>query len=161
MPQYNAEKKMSFLGFAPETINEKYGLRASAWMAVKQTFTLTGTIFYSLFLLFTGKVGFEGLAGPLGIAQLTGQVAQGGFLYLFQFTAFISINLGIINLLPVPAMDGGRLLFLLIELVRGKPVDIEKEKLAHYIGFAFLMGLLILLTWGDLHRIFTKGWNIF
>ena len=97
------------------------------------------------------------MAGPLGIAQFTGQVAQSGIAALLQFTAFISVNLALVNLLPIPALDGGRLLFLVLELLRGKPLDVEKEKLFHLVGFAFLMGLVIFLTYTDLKRILIHG----
>lgn len=94
------------------------------------------------------------LAGPVGIAVITGQVQKMGFVFLLQFIALISINLAIINVLPFPALDGGRLLFLLIERVKGSPVKQKYEKIAHATGFAILMVLMILVTVRDIGKFF-------
>jgi len=96
---------------------------------------------------------FKGeLAGPVGIAVLTGQVQKMGFIFLLQFMALISINLAIINVLPFPALDGGRLLFLGIEKIKGSPVNQKYEKMAHTIGFALLILLMIVITFRDIGR---------
>lgn len=99
------------------------------------------------------------LSGPVGIAVLTGQVASLGFVYLLQFTALLSINLAIINILPFPALDGGRVLFLLIEKLRGKPVNQRVEALVHNFGFALLMLLVILVTYRDFVRFGDQIWG--
>ena len=75
--------------------------------------------------------------------------------YLLSITAIISINLGIMNLLPIPALDGGRLVFLFLEALRGKPVDVEKEGMIHFIGFALLMTLMVVVLFNDISRVFT------
>jgi len=98
------------------------------------------------------------LTGPVGIAQLTGEVAKAGISPLLEFTGFISINLAIINLLPLPALDGGRIAFVLLEWVRrGKRVSPKTEGLVHLIGFATLMALILLITYQDIIRIITGG----
>lgn len=102
-------------------------------------------------LLTQGKVEAE-VAGPVGIAVLTGQVVNLGFIYVLQFAALLSLNLGIINILPFPALDGGRILFLIIEKIRGKRVDQKIENLIHNIGFALLIALVILVTYRDVAR---------
>ncbi len=89
------------------------------------------------------------LSGPVGIAVMTGQVAAKGFVYLLQFAAMLSINLAIINVLPFPALDGGRILFLAIEKLRGKVVNQKIEIAVHNIGFTLLMVLVVLVTYGD------------
>lgn len=104
--------------------------------------------------LVTGQIGLDQLSGPVGIYDITGQVVQNGFFMVMRWTAVLSINLGIVNLLPLPALDGGRLLFLFIEGLRGKPVDPKRETLVHFIGFAFLMLLMILVTWNDIQKLF-------
>jgi regulator of sigma E protease len=81
-------------------------------------------------------------------------VADEGIFVLLQWAAFLSINLGIFNLLPLPALDGGRLTFLAVEGIRGKPLDPQKEGLVHFIGFALLMLLMIVVTWNDIHKFF-------
>jgi regulator of sigma E protease len=111
-------------------------------------------IFTSIGLLITGALGLDALAGPVGIFDFTSQAAEAGLPMLMQWTAALSVNLAILNLLPIPALDGGRLLFLLIEAVRGRPLDPQKEGLAHFIGFALLMLLILVVTWNDIQRIF-------
>ena len=94
------------------------------------------------------------VAGPVGIAQLTGEVAKAGISPLLEFAGFISINLAIINILPLPALDGGRIVFVLLEWVRrGKRVSPKTEGLVHFIGFAMLMALILLITYQDIIRI--------
>jgi regulator of sigma E protease len=98
------------------------------------------------------------VAGPVGIAQMTGEVAQSGFSPLLSFTAFLSINLAIINILPLPALDGGRIAFVLLEWVRrGKRISPKREGLVHLIGFVMLMALIIIVTYNDILRIFGEG----
>jgi len=94
------------------------------------------------------------VAGPVGIAQITGEVAKAGISPLLEFAGFISINLAIINILPLPALDGGRIVFVLLEWVRrGKRVSPKTEGLVHFIGFAMLMALILLITYQDIIRI--------
>jgi len=93
------------------------------------------------------------VAGPVGIAILTGQVVKLGFAYLLQFAALLSLNLAIINVLPIPALDGGRLLFVIIEKVRGRPVSPTVEAKIHNTSFAILMGLIVLVTFRDIFKI--------
>ncbi len=94
------------------------------------------------------------VAGPVGIAQLTGEVAKAGISPLLEFAGFISINLAIINILPLPALDGGRIVFVLLEWVRrGKRVSPKTEGLVHFIGFVMLMALILLITYQDIIRI--------
>ena len=113
---------------------------------------------------FTGIAGWigngknPGLTGPIGIAQVTGEVAKVGVRPILELTALISISLAIVNILPIPALDGGRLLFVLIEAARGgKRISSNKEGLIHMVGFATLIGLVILMSYFDLVRILTGG----
>ena len=93
------------------------------------------------------------VGGPVAIVQMAGEVAQGGPGPLLAFTAFLSINLAIINLLPIPGLDGGRLAFLFLEAVRGKKVSPKRERLVHLVGFVILLGLIILVTYNDVIRL--------
>lgn len=120
----------------------------------QQTYETTTLILENLFLLITGQLSIEMLSGPVGIYDATDQVVKTGFMNFLMWTAMLSINLGIINLVPLPALDGGRLLFVGIEAVRGKPVDPQKEGMVHVIGFALLMLLMIVVTWNDIQRLF-------
>ncbi|WP_147802321.1 RIP metalloprotease RseP [Alkalicoccus halolimnae] len=119
-----------------------------------QTYEYTVLIVEALGMLVTGQFSLDALAGPVGIYNYTGEVAAMGILVLFQWAAILSVNLGIINLLPLPALDGGRLLFIGLEAVRGKPIDPQKEGMVHFIGFALLMLLVLAVTWNDINRIF-------
>lgn len=121
---------------------------------VEKTGELTVLIIQALGQLVTGQISFDNLSGPVGIYKYTDQASEGGVFVLLQWAAFLSVNLGIFNLLPLPALDGGRLTFLAIEAVRGKPLDPQKEGLVHFIGFALLMLLMIVVTWNDIHKFF-------
>lgn len=102
-------------------------------------------------LIVERKVAID-ISGPVGIAVLTGQVARLGIIYLLQFTALLSVNLAIINVFPFPALDGGRILFLLIEKVRGRPVAAKVEGVIHQVGFALLLTLVLFVTYRDIVR---------
>lgn len=96
------------------------------------------------------------LAGPVGIAQATGEIARWGLVWLMGFTALLSLNLALINLMPFPALDGGRLIFILVEALRGgRRIDPRKERLVHIIGMAVLLSLLAFISYFDLMRIFS------
>ena len=98
--------------------------------------------------------GDPGVAGPIGIAQITGEVAKVGISPLFELTALLSISLGVLNVLPIPALDGGRLLFVGIEWVRrGKRVSPQREGLVHLVGFIVLIGLIVVMSYFDVVRI--------
>ncbi|MEX0870075.1 MAG: site-2 protease family protein [Candidatus Spechtbacterales bacterium] len=94
----------------------------------------------------------EGVAGPLGIAVITGTVRDMGFVYILHFIALISMSLGLINIVPFPALDGGRFAFLVVEAIKGSPVDKKFENYAHMVGFALLILLIILITYHDITR---------
>jgi regulator of sigma E protease len=93
------------------------------------------------------------VAGPIGIVAVVGEVMQTGIGNLFSLAAIISINLGIINLLPIPALDGSKLLFLALEGIRGKPIDPQKEGFIHFVGFAMLIALMIFISFHDIIRL--------
>ena len=119
-----------------------------------QTYETTKLILVNLGKLITGQYSLDMISGPVGIYDATDKVVQTGFMNFLMWTAMLSINLGIINLIPLPALDGGRLLFIGIEAVRGKPIDPQKEGIVHFIGFALLMLLMLVVTWNDIQRLF-------
>jgi len=102
---------------------------------------------------FTGNLAFETLTGPVGIVGLIGDAAGLGVAYLLSFVAFISLNLAVLNLLPIPALDGGRLFFLLIETVKGSRLSPKFVNTAHTAGFIALILLMLAITWNDVARI--------
>ncbi|MED4401497.1 RIP metalloprotease RseP [Metabacillus fastidiosus] len=119
-----------------------------------ETFVWSKEILVNFGKLITGQFSIDALSGPVGIYDITDKVAESGTINLLRWAALLSINLGIVNLLPIPALDGGRLLFFLIEALRGKPIDRHKEGLVHLIGFALLMLLMLVVTWNDIQRLF-------
>ncbi|MFT4444552.1 RIP metalloprotease RseP [Parvimonas sp. G1967] len=122
-------------------------------------FYFIGSMFDILRQLFTGKVGVGQLSGPIGVVGAISSAASNGLYSLLYITAFLSVNLGFINLLPIPALDGGRLIFLFIELIIGRPVSRSKEGLIHTIGFIFLMGLILFVSFKDVIRLGFFGVN--
>lgn len=135
-------------------VMEKSPLKALQW-GVTNSYETAKQILKSLFMLVTGQLSLDALSGPVGIYDVTDQVVSYGFISYLTLTAVLSVNLGIINLVPLPALDGGRLLFVGIEAVRGKPVDPQKEGMVHVIGIALLMLLMIVVTWNDIQRLFS------
>lgn len=125
--------------------------------AIGQSFSycgeMTALIWRSLKMLFTGEAGFSDMAGAVGVVQLLGKAAKTGFDLVLSLCIMLSMNLGIFNLLPIPALDGGRLAFIVVEWIRGKPVPPEKEGVVHLIGFALLMVLMVAVTFNDILRI--------
>jgi regulator of sigma E protease len=119
-----------------------------------ETYFWTKQIFVMLGNLISGDFSIDMLSGPVGIYESTATVAKSGIYYLMKWAAILSINLGIMNLLPIPALDGGRLMFFAVEAVRGKPIDRHKEGMVHFIGFALLMLLMLVVTWNDIQRVF-------
>jgi regulator of sigma E protease len=136
----------------------RYQFFSAFWEGAKTTGWMLKEIvlaFVNLFRdIFHGTGVGDQFAGPVGIASITGQAARLGFAYLLQFIALLSLNLAIINILPLPALDGGRIFFLLIEKVKGKPVRRELETLIHNIGFLLLIALVILITCKDIIKLF-------
>ncbi|MGL5972809.1 MAG: RIP metalloprotease RseP [Oscillospiraceae bacterium] len=129
----------------------------SFFSSIKQAFFESGSmvkmIIDSVGDLFTGKVSVAQLSGPVGVAGVIGQAATFGVLSLLNIAAFLSINIGIFNLLPLPALDGGRLVFLGIELVRGKPIKQKYEGYIHAAGLIILLGIMLLVTFQDVFKI--------
>lgn len=132
---------------------EKDPIKAVVFGAT-QTWDYTILIGELLGKLVTGQFSIDALSGPVGIYKATETVAQYGIFNLMNWAALLSINLGIMNLLPLPALDGGRLLFFGIEAVRGKPIDRQKEGMVHFVGIVLLMLLMVVVTWNDIQRFF-------
>ncbi|MFZ5365251.1 MAG: RIP metalloprotease RseP [Patescibacteria group bacterium] len=166
-PQFIDELQAAGLGVSVvKTGIVSYPWYKSIWLGVKTGVLMTGSIIKGFGIVIknlvtTGKAGFE-VAGPVGIAVLTGQMTKLGINYLINFAAILSLNLMIINFLPFPALDGGRVLFLIIEKLRGKPIKPKIENLIHTIGFALLILLVIIVTGRDIFKfkdIFGNIWD--
>lgn len=129
-------------GFGDKVIG---GLTQS-WDMVKRIFSALGS-------LFTG-FSLDKLGGPVMMYQMSAEASRAGVKTVIYLMALLSVNLGIVNLLPIPAFDGGKILLNLIEGIRGKPLDPDKEGMITMIGFGFIMLLMILVTWNDIQRLF-------
>ncbi|MBC8080509.1 MAG: RIP metalloprotease RseP [Gorillibacterium sp.] len=123
----------------------------SAW---DDTVYMTEQILIGFKRLVTGDFKMDDLAGPVGTVKFTAQIAAAGIAPMIRWSALLSLYLAIFNLLPIPALDGSRLVFLGIEAVRGKPVDPNRESLVHFVGFALLMLLMIAVTYNDILSLF-------
>ncbi len=135
-----------------------YGLMMTGFYLKEILFSF----YYLIAGLFAGNGAAESVSGPVGIAVMTGQVARLGFSYLLNFIALLSLNLAVINILPIPALDGGRLLFLIISKIKGKPISERYEQMAHGLGFVVLMSLVVIITIKDLGHFkgfFIDLWN--
>lgn len=132
-------------------------IAASLWEGLKASIELIKQIFIAIFNLIVkavaGKASFEQVAGPVGIIKITAQAGALGLVYLLQLLAMISLNLAVINILPFPALDGGRLLFLGIEKIKGSPLNHKFEKIVNGIGFAILLLLMVVITVKDIIKL--------
>lgn len=126
-------------------------------LGAQQTWDMTKEVFKFFGDAFSGKKeALNNVGGPILIIQTTGMLAKTNMVMLVFFTAALSVNLGLINLLPFPALDGGRLFLMVIEAIRGKALDIEKEAVIHAIGFALLILLMVVVTVNDVSRVFMR-----
>ncbi len=129
------------------------GFFASIKYAFSKTISLLHQMILIIGYLITGNLNLNALSGPVGIFSIVGTAADSGIWSILSLTALLSVNVGLINLLPIPAFDGGRLLFIIIEKIKGKPVDPRLENTIHSIGFFLLMALMILITYNDIIRL--------
>ena len=151
---YDPESGSNRLGIyiSPERL--RYGLLEAATNSVRYTCYIVKEMFKVLGGLFTGSVTSDDVAGPVGTISIIGQAVRAGFEVVLRLGVLISINLGIMHILPIPALDGGRFLFMVIEAVRGKPIPPEKEGMIHMAGLVLLFRLMILLTVMDVRKLF-------
>lgn len=153
-PKYDQKLKVGLIGFSPKPTYIKVSLLSALLYGMQQTWSMILLMFIIIGKLLTGGISLGEIAGPVGIAQITGTYAQSGFLTFLQFMAFLNVNIGVINLLPLPALDGGRITFIIIELLRGKPIDIKTENKIHQWGLYLLLALMVLVTFNDVMRLF-------
>lgn len=125
----------------------------STWLAMKETVSLVDTTVQAVSQIVTGQRSVDQLGGPVRIAQLSGEAWKISVESVVFFMAVLSINLGLINLFPVPMLDGGHLLFYAIEAVRGRPLGEKAQEVGFRIGFALVLTLIVFVTWNDLTRL--------
>ncbi len=139
-------------GFAMDGTKER-GIIPAIKYAFTKFFGLIGQMALILWFLITGTLSLSNLSGPVGIYSIVGESAAAGFINLVYLTALLCINVGFLNFLPIPAFDGGRLLFLIIEKFKGSPVNPKVENIIHSIGFILLMILMVAVTYNDIVRL--------
>jgi regulator of sigma E protease len=159
VPRLNPPIGEGALGIAVSEIGlPKQNFFISAWQGLKTSLEIVAKVFVAIFTLiksvFVGKASLEAITGPVGIVRITAQAGELGFVYVLQLLALISLNLVVINILPFPALDGGRLLFLLIEKIKGSPLPAKFERYANAVGFALLLILMAAITIKDITRFF-------
>lgn len=133
-------------------ITERLNPVAASWAGLKHTWLITKMTLLSIYKMMEGVISPKNLGGPILIAQLAGKQAQEGVIPFLFFMALLSINLGVLNLLPIPVLDGGHILFFLIEIVKGSPVKPKWREFAQTVGFAMLIILMIFVFYFDLTR---------
>lgn len=164
LPAYDEEGQYYYVGVYHYRKPEES--MVSGWEWIRYSFYNVGyqlkMTYKSLAMLLGGKVPMTDMAGPVGMAQIVGNTYEATrayglrivFLSMARIAILLSVNIGFMNLLPLPALDGGRLVFMLVEVLRGKPVPPEKEGMVHFAGFVALMLLMVFVFYNDLSRIF-------
>lgn len=161
-PTYDEESGRYLLGILTKGEREKKNILTNLKYGVYEVKYWIWTTLESLKMLVTGRVSVNELSGPVGIVKSIGDTYEesksDGIFYIFMnmlnFSILLSANLGVMNLIPLPALDGGRLVFLLIEGVRKKKIDPEKEGMVHFVGLVLLMGLMVLVMFNDIRKLF-------
>ena len=161
-PKYDEESGRYLIGIQNRYEREKGNFLTNLKYGVHEVKYWIWTTLESLRMLVSGRVSVNEVSGPVGIVKTIGDTYEesksSGIYYIFinmiNFSILLSANLGVVNLLPLPALDGGRLVFLIIEAVRKKRIDPDKEGLVHFVGIVLLMGLMILVMFNDIRKLF-------
>ena len=153
-PKYNEKLKLAVIGFTPKPVYESVNPFMAIVYGAQQTFGMIVMTFFVLAKLITGGISLGDLAGPVGIAQVTGRYAETGIISFLTFFAFLNVNIGVLNLLPLPALDGGHIIFALIEWITRRPVSEKIQKVITQWGMILLLTLMALVTVNDLFRLF-------
>jgi regulator of sigma E protease len=152
------EVEVGLIGVAPQmdfTVT-RYALPVALWKGVEKTWELSALTVVSLVKMVQGKISPKHLAGPVGIFQMAGQQAKVGLLPLVSLMAILSISLGILNLFPIPVLDGGHILFFAVEGLWGQPISPRKQEIATQVGLFLLVALMLTAFYNDLLRIFAN-----
>jgi regulator of sigma E protease len=150
----NIKRYVIGIGTAGETYSRKLGFFQAAEESLRQTYGIVELMVMIVTKLITGDISIDTVGGPIMIAQMAGDQAKAGVSSLFQFIAVISVNLAVINLLPIPVLDGGHLLFFVIEAIIGRPVNIKVREISQQVGMVILIMLMILVFYNDITRLF-------
>lgn len=160
-PQYEEETGRYYIGFYGNTLRQKGNILTTIKYSIYEVKYWIWTTLGSLKMLLSRQVSVNDMSGPVGIVKSIGdtydQSLTSGYYYVFlnmlNYAILLSANLGVMNLLPLPALDGGRLVFLLVEAVRGKKIDPEKEGMVHFAGIMLLMALMVVIMFNDIRKL--------
>ncbi|TCD13210.1 RIP metalloprotease RseP [Oricola cellulosilytica] len=136
---------------------QKYGIVESVGMAVAETWYIVERTGGYIGGVITGRENADQIGGPIRVAQVSGQVATLGFVALLNLAAILSVSIGLLNLLPVPVLDGGHLLFYLFEALRGRPMSEQAQEVGYRIGMMLILGLMVFATWNDITMLFDRS----
>lgn len=158
VPDANPQQGKGALGILMDEVGAlKLPFYRAVWEGLKTTINLTIAISIAIgqfiYDAVRGLAGFEQVSGPVGIATAAGSAANLGFAYLLSFIALLSVNLAVLNVIPFPALDGGRLLFLLIEKIKGSPVSYKVSSIVHTVGLIVLLILMLMITYKDILKL--------
>ena len=144
------------LGITPvnETVTRRFGAVEAVKQGYQRNMELLGMTFSFLWDLVTGRSSIENLGGPIMIFQVTGEAARAGLAQFLGFMAFLSLQLGVLNLFPIPVLDGGHIVFLAAEGLMGRPLELRTREMAQRVGFFLLITLIIVISYNDIMRIF-------
>lgn len=154
-PEYNDRAQRALVGVRGDVIVEQVGAVKAFSLAVRRNVLIIGRMISGLGEIISGEAAGD-VSGPIGVVQMTGEMAHAGMLPLINFTALLSLNLGIVNLLPIPALDGGHIVVLLLEALRGKPLGEKALGYIQMVGIACLATIMLFATKNDIVRIFFK-----
>ena len=154
MPYFEKEAGLWLMGMSMPTMNKNYGLQESLSMGLQRVWQLTRATFQFLGQMLSGQGSMDDLGGPIRIGMVLGDAAKSGISNLIFLMAFISLQLGIFNLLPIPALDGGHILLLGFEKLKGAPLSTIFRERTQMIGFSVLIALMLFVTWNDLIQLF-------
>ena len=160
--QFGNKQKIGVLGIRHEArpedvIRKSYGPLQAAWGGVTETYSIIDRTLGYVGRIFVGKEDADQLGGPIRVAQVSGQVATLGIVALFNLAAILSVSIGLLNLFPIPMLDGGHLVFYALEGIRGKPLSPKSQELGFRIGLALVFSLMIFATFNDITHIFLSN----
>lgn len=157
---FGRETKITLVGISPsqKITSVKYGFLESLVMGARKLLQLTAMTYRALWSMLIGQLSFkESMTGPIGIFVITGEAAKMGFIYILHIMAILSASLAIFNLLPLPVLDGGHIIFLLIEKARGRPLSVRAQEVIANIGITFLIMLTVFIFYNDIMRFGIVG----
>jgi regulator of sigma E protease len=152
-PSFSTETRIWMIGVFPKTVKKSYTPLNALIRSGVQVVKFCGYVIYLLKELFCARLSIRMLAGPVGIVQMMSEQVRFGLVHILFFIGFLSINLAVLNMLPIPILDGGALLLLLAEKVKGAPLSKRTYKMAQHIGICIVLSLILLVTFNDIIRL--------